>query len=164
LSEYIGQSPLTAEDCRDCAATAAPMSARMTPTRKRVIAEYNHEVRARLRALRRGLAVAVAMAERSLEGYRVAAATRTPGNRLRSCTDAPRASSRYLAATSAPGLKTSPLTRCNRKTWTEDTRIESLRRFPATRRARRAPTRPPRGMPSAASRATRGTEGDGVGL
>jgi hypothetical protein len=60
--------------------------------------------------------------------YRLAVATRTPGNCLRSYSADPA----RLAATSRdfrPWLKTVELSRCNQNTRTEDARSESLRQF-----------------------------------
>jgi len=83
---------------------------------------------------------------------RVAVATRTPGNRLRSYPDGARASSCWTRNDMRHWLKTPQSIRSNENTWSEDARRESLRQFPASRRARHARTRPPRGMPSSRTR------------
>ena len=68
---------------------------------------------------------------------------------LRSYSSDARASSSYLAATSAARLKTPELIRRNSNALTEDARRNRCGRFPASPCARHGRRRPPRGMPSA---------------
>ena len=61
--------------------------------------------------------------------HRVAAATRTPGNCLRSCPDDDRASNNRLEATSAARLKLPVVTRRNQNALTEDARMNRYANF-----------------------------------
>ena len=119
------------------------MTANTPSMRERfMMRQYNHE-RLRCRSCVANTATSGPRA------YLVAAATRTPGNRLSSCSDANRASSCCFAATSGRGSNASGNLPQPERTFGKTRGMNRSANFQL--RARHARTRPPRGKPSASA-------------